>query len=184
MKVFAILALSLLLAGCITPPELRCIASPLQGIVTLHGRPVSGAKVSRVYFSHWYNDHVEKTVYTNVDGTFAFPSAWKATAASLLHQAVIEISVVVEYENRTYTALTITKMNYDRYGELVSSRSDHAKSRLLRKENSLYLSCELDEIPATTKTEPPNQTLQRNGHVYTKPRYARLAPIRFACGSS
>lgn len=176
MKVFAILALSLLLAGCITPPELRCIVSPLQGIVTLHGRPVSGAKVARGYFSHWYNDHVEKTVYTNVDGTFAFPSAWKATAASFLHQAVIEISVVIEYENRTYTALSITKMNYDRYGELVSSRSDHAKSRLSRKDDSLYLRCELDEIPATTKTELLNQTLQRNDHVCHEPQYACLAP--------
>jgi len=65
-------------------PQLRCLVSPIRGVVIAHGNPVVGATVTRKYYSGWYDQHVETVTHTDSKGVFEFDGAWKAAAVYLV----------------------------------------------------------------------------------------------------
>ncbi len=149
MRFLSLILLSFTLSGCITPPDVRWLASPLRGVVTLRGAPVANAKVTRSYHSHWYNERVENSAVTGVNGTFEFKGAWKVTAASFLHQPIIKIAVVVEHAGESFDVLSTTKMNYERFGELTFPLKPIP--HLVRSKDVLFLSCDLATMSPRSK---------------------------------
>ena len=142
MKFVPLFIVLLLIVGCGGPVK-RCLVSPLAGTVSVDGKPVAGAKVTRKYYSHWYNEHVETVTHTDAKGYFEFAGVWKSAAVDVMHQPVIEEQVVVEHNSTNYTVLDVTKMNYDSFGEL-SDIPDHDKAHLSKQDGKLCLKYDLD----------------------------------------
>lgn len=153
MKLLALLALVLSLCGCAPLPERRCLASPMSGTVIAHGHMVVGATVTRKYYSPWYNRHVETTTHTDGRGEFKFKGAWKFSLILFAHQPVIQQEVIVTNEGRAQVVLKLTKMDYDRFGELWALEhpgGSVVRGRLSTKDGQLFLSCDLDAEPTGT----------------------------------
>jgi hypothetical protein len=95
------------------------VCSDLQGQVWLHGKPVSGAVVTRDCHWGWRDEKIHHTVTTDAAGNFVFPEVVrKSFAASWLpHEPVIKIDVLIAYEGKSYKAFLTTKRNYNRNGE-------------------------------------------------------------------
>ena len=117
MKPIPLLVILVLMVGC---GGRRCLVSPLSGTLVADGKPVEGAKVTRRYHSHWYNKHVEDVVRTDAKGYFEFNDVWKRAPVNVPHQPVIEQVVVVEYNGTKHTVMNLTKLNYERFGELTA----------------------------------------------------------------
>ena len=150
---FLFLGLLLLAAGC-TPPELRCLVSPISGKVTIHGAPVSGARVTQSYFSEWYNREVSRQTVSGRDGNFEFPGVWKTTPISLLHEPVIRQRINIEADGSSYKALEITKRDYEKFSEQ-DNISGANYGRLSREKGRLVVECELSRLrPARTTPLP------------------------------
>jgi hypothetical protein len=153
MKFVPIFTVILFLCGCVPVPEMRCLVSPLRGTVVSGGIPAVGATVTRKYYSGWYDQHVETVTHTDAKGVFEFHGAWKASAVYLVHQPAIQEEINVSYEGKTQTVLHLIKMDYDRFGELSAIGGD----QLSVKNGSLYLVCDLSNVPITKLVEPQNQ---------------------------
>jgi hypothetical protein len=134
------------LAGCGGPTK-RCLVSALSGTILANGTPVHGATVTRRYYSHWYNNHVESTTHTDTAGNFTFDAVWKSAVADIMHEPVVEEEVVVERDGKTYIILNINKRNYDLLGELDAVRfatEGPDKDRFTKQDGTLCLKYVLD----------------------------------------
>jgi hypothetical protein len=160
MKQIPLFAALLLIVGC-GPPVKRCLVSPLWGRIVSNGVPVVGATVTRKYYSHWYKEQVENVTHTDAGGYFDFDGAWKKAIADLLHQPVIEEKIVIESQGKVYTVLDVTKMDYDKFGELEHVQSEKAapgKERLLNQDGKLYLRFDLALNNVPIGRRPPSAT--------------------------
>ena len=110
----------LLLGGCVLPiPSLRCLVSPIRGELSVGECPASNIKIVRRYYSYWYDERKEDYTYTDNAGRFEFSGAWKPSLVMVLHQPVINIEVLAEYQTGAPLRLFhVTKMDYSRLGEL------------------------------------------------------------------
>lgn len=146
IKSLPYLIVLMLMIGC-GDAKNRCLVSPLSGALVASGKPVDGAKVTRRYHSHWYNQQIEEVVRTDAKGYFVFPGAWKKAVINLPHQPVIQVTVVVEYHGTNRTVLDVGKMNYDALGELWTIQHldpEREKDRLSKQDGRLHLKFDLD----------------------------------------
>jgi hypothetical protein len=95
------------------------IFSEVRGVVVSNGKPVAGAVLERTYDWTWKNQKGRDETVTNDKGEFHFP---EITGFALLgwlpHEPVIEQTIRITYDAKSYVAWGHNKHNYDRNGEL------------------------------------------------------------------
>ena len=91
--------------------------SPLEGQITLDGKPASNAKIK--LWIKWKDDQGETFNYTaDEDGFFKIPKQETTYKESALAQIVITQEITVEYKNESYLVWTLSKTNTHEFGEL------------------------------------------------------------------
>jgi hypothetical protein len=96
-----------------------CLATEVNGVVTLNEMPVANAKVMREI--RFQNKARNDEVLTDANGNFLLPgvydrTVWKYTP----FEVVIAQFIHIEYENKKYLAFRTSKSNFDVDGELNS----------------------------------------------------------------
>jgi hypothetical protein len=92
------------------------IASPLSGVITYEGAPVSNVKVER--WLKWKDEDGEtQESYTNEKGEFSFPQVSDKVRISPLSVFVITQNIHVYRNGGKATVWSIGKANYELYGE-------------------------------------------------------------------
>ena len=94
-----------------------CLATDVKGSVTLQGKPVANAKVTRaVKFQDksWKDESI-----TDENGNFSFSAIYDRTISKYTpFEVVIGQEINIEHDNKTYLALRTSKRNFDYNGEL------------------------------------------------------------------
>ena len=94
-----------------------CLATDVKGVVTLKGKPVANAKVTReVVFR---DEKLNSETVTDENGIFLLSAVydrtiWKHTP----FEVVIGQTINIEYDNNQYLAFGTSKRNFDLGGEL------------------------------------------------------------------
>ncbi len=99
------------------------VFSDMQGIVTLKGEPVAGAKVTRI------GDHENDKVYTDsaitdAQGHFSFEPISTFSLRPMMLGTIIRQKITIEHEGQEYLAWETKKKNDHIYGELNSKDSN------------------------------------------------------------
>jgi len=93
------------------------LCSPMEGVITLDGKPVVGAQVER--WIKWKDEAGETdTVTTNDNGEFNFPVKKDTVKLSPLSQFVMGQEIRVYFNNKKYLIWTMGKRSKEEYGEL------------------------------------------------------------------
>ena len=136
-------------------PNDFCIFSNMEGKLTLHGKPASGAKI--VLKLHYYDEKLEpiETV-ADAEGRFHFPSVWKKLGMKRFvpHEPHASQSIIVTYKGEEYKIWYFGKHTFEEYSELngvpVNFRcelTDESVPVKLEKETGLFVSkCKWDSI--------------------------------------
>ena len=115
-----------------------CLFSEVNGVVTLEGKPVKGAEISR---TAEFNDkfYTDKTV-TNADGHFHIDAMTTHSINKTLAivEAVISQELKITYEGKEYIGWRTVKRSYEQNTELGDDKK-------------IQLSCELTD--ESTKKE-------------------------------
>lgn len=91
--------------------------SPLDGQITLDGRPASQAKIK--LWIKWKDEKGEHFTYTADDnGFFHIPKQTATYKENVLAQIVITQEITIEYAGNSYLAWTLSKTNTHEFGEL------------------------------------------------------------------
>lgn len=120
------------------------LSPEVNGTVTLHGKPIAGAKVLRylTYSEKKFND----STTTDEQGRFQFPAKTVKLRVSSMFDTAVTQNIVVEHANKRteiWTAGTTNTLNYDSIRKLLSGM----KCELTSPEMRL-------EIPRTTLQSP------------------------------
>jgi hypothetical protein len=96
-----------------------CLATEVKGLVTLNGKPVANAKVTREVL--FRDEKLNSETITDANGNFLLPAVydrtiWKHTP----FEVVIGQTINIEYDNNKYLAFRTSKRNFDVDGELNS----------------------------------------------------------------
>lgn len=127
------------------------ICSPMEGIITYKGKPVSGAKVER--WLKWKDEKGERdTVQTDKSGHFSLPIIEDTVSLSPISQFVMGQEIKVFHNDHEYEIWSIGKSEKGIYGEL-GGEPENFRCELTdegiphRLENSLlFTSCKWDQI--------------------------------------
>lgn len=93
------------------------VCSPMEGVITLDGKPAAGARVERSL--SWKDKAGEKdSVRTDDQGVFTLPLKTDTLALGKFSQLVINQEIVVIYREQEYLIWTMGKGSKDIYGEL------------------------------------------------------------------
>jgi hypothetical protein len=94
------------------------LSSPLEGILTINGKPVSGVKILRKLSWFDLSESVEDAVVTDGQGYFALPIVRKSLKLSNLTQFVVTQEVNALYDNNKILIWYMGKDSKNEYGEL------------------------------------------------------------------
>jgi hypothetical protein len=92
------------------------LASPFEAKLTLNGKPVDGAKVTRQLQWTEKVDRMEET-WSDNSGNFKFPAALEKLRIPALSQFVINQTITVNVDNKEYVIWLCGKMEEKLYGE-------------------------------------------------------------------
>jgi hypothetical protein len=95
--------------------KLQVLFSPVEGLVTLHGKPVAGAEVVQEVFWSRAKDRPPAVTHTGPDGRFSLPAQEASSlAASILPvQPNVVQSINLNYQGKTYEIYGLQKADYD-----------------------------------------------------------------------
>lgn len=125
-----------------------CLATDVKGSVTLQGKPVANAKVTREVI--FRDQKLNSETFTDENGNFSLPAVydrtvWKHTP----FEVVIGQTINIEYDNKLYLALGTSKRNFDINGELNSPAVINAGKEVI----PYVLTCELTHKDLTRVTK-------------------------------
>ena len=93
------------------------IFSPMQGQITLNGKPVSNARIER--YLKWKDEEGERDYFeTDGDGWFEIPVKQDVVKLSTISQFVIAQEIRVYVDNNEYLIWTLAKSSKVKFGEL------------------------------------------------------------------
>ena len=93
------------------------LCSPMEGVITVEGKPVSNAKIERNI--KWQDDVGETdTYYTDKNGSFSLPIKQTTVRLNKITQFVMSQEITVFYNNSKYMIWTLGKGSKLLYGEL------------------------------------------------------------------
>jgi hypothetical protein len=112
------------------------IFSAVNGRVMQDGKPVVGAVIERKFKWGWKDETGTDRATTGAQGEFSLPAIERSSLlGSLLpHEVVIDQTMVIQHDGKTYKAWALFKRDYDNNGEL--------DGRPIR------ITCHLDKPPA------------------------------------
>lgn len=121
------------------------LSPEVNGILTLHGKPIAGAKILRrlTYSDKEFND----SAITDEQGHFQLPVKTVKLRVSSMFDTAVTQNLVVEYANKQteiWTAGTTNTLNYDSIHKLLSDMTCELTSPDMRL-----------EIPSLTPKSPP-----------------------------
>ena len=127
------------------------LCSPMEGVITLEGKPVSNAKIKRNI--KWQDDEGETdTYYTDENGYFSLPIKQTTVRLNKITQFVMGQEITVFYENNEYVIWGGAKGGKEVYAEL-GGRPINMKCELtsegesIRSDNTLLFTlCKWDAI--------------------------------------
>lgn len=94
--------------------------SPVDGVVTLAGKPVSGAEITRSY--KWQGPDLsgKESVTSDTQGRFHFDATFESAILPSLfpHNPSILQEIMIQHHGKEYEAWMFMKGNYDENGEL------------------------------------------------------------------
>jgi len=93
--------------------------SEVRGVVVSQGKPVVGATIERTYRWTWKNKNGSESVVTNEKGEFYFSEITGfAFLGWLPHEPMIEQTIRIKHQGKSFDAWMYDKRDYDRNGEL------------------------------------------------------------------
>ena len=93
------------------------LCSPMDGRLTLNGKPVANAKIERLLI--WKNEKGETDVFsTDSQGYFSLPIKKDTVKLSKIAQFVVTQEVRVFVDGQEYLIWTMGKSSKEEYGEL------------------------------------------------------------------
>jgi hypothetical protein len=96
-----------------------CLATEVKGVVTLQGKPVANAKVTREVL--FRDQKLNSETITDEKGNFSLPAVYERTVwKHTPFEVVIGQTINIEFENKQYLAFRTSKRNFDVDGELNS----------------------------------------------------------------
>ena len=117
----------------------KVLFSEVRGVVVRDGVPVSGAQVHRRY--KWGEKSGSDTTATDASGAFHLAEMYgKSFLGFLPGEVVIDQTIDIVHEGKTYEAWVFFKRNYDPNGEMNGK--------------PLKMRCDLAVTPARTETGP------------------------------
>lgn len=131
--------------------EKAVICSPMEGVITYKGSPVTGAKIER--WLKWKDElGIRDSVKTDSNGYFSLPIVKDTVHLNPISQFVMGQEIKVLYNSKEYEIWSIGKSEKDIYGEL-GGRPENFRCELTdqgvahRLDNALlYTSCKWDAI--------------------------------------
>jgi len=120
-----------------------CLFSPVKGKVVLKGQPVVGAVIKRSYDWAWKNQKGHDETTTDQNGEFSLPAIYgtMVLGSVLPHEPVIEQTINIQYQGKTYEMWYTRKHNYSENGELVYSENGDLTYR------KIDFLCDLGDTP-------------------------------------
>ncbi len=139
-------ALSIILS-CAPEFKKHYLCSEIKGSLKLNNFPVQNATIVRLSKSHWYDkEPVIDSVKTDKNGLFKFEERTKFATVTLVHQPVIKQLLTIRIKNRDSETIDLSKMNYNKNGELKALDSIEEKSFYLKLvKNKIELNISLNE---------------------------------------
>jgi hypothetical protein len=97
-----------------------CLFSPVKGKVVLKGQPVVGAVIERSYDWAWKKQKGRDETTTDQNGEFSLPAIYgtMVLGSVLPHEPVIDQTINIQYQGKTYEAWYFHKGEYSEHGEL------------------------------------------------------------------
>lgn len=97
----------------------QVLFSPVEGVVTLNGKPVVGAEVMQVVEWTVKDAPPGNTTKTDAQGRFAFPVVEGASLAAQLlpMRPNIRQTIILKTNDKDFNIYRLHKSNYDLYGE-------------------------------------------------------------------
>ena len=112
---------AVVLLGCLqgTAMAKMVMWSAMKGRVLMNGQPASGAVLKRNFFWHWKSENGSDETKANAAGEFSFSAIERSSfmGGLLPHEPVVEQSMVIEYQGKSYKAWGYFKHDYDHNGE-------------------------------------------------------------------
>ncbi len=118
------------------------IFSEVDGVVSMKGKPVSGAKVVRT--ADYRDKHYTHAAVTDGEGRFHFDDIY--VYSMRLSETAILQKIMIHYQDREYLAWELMKRNDNRYGELNDPNTPDFSIK------KLELRCELTENQDSEQT--------------------------------
>lgn len=113
----AAVALFLVLQGSVMAKMV--LFSAVDGVVTLNGAPVAGAKVRREFNWGMKDENGGDSTVTDANGRFSLPVITRRSwLAFLPHEPVVQQTILIDVAGTSYKAWMYFKRNYDNNGEL------------------------------------------------------------------
>jgi hypothetical protein len=146
-----------------------CLATEVKGVVTLQGKPVANARVTREVI--FRDQKLNSETITDEKGNFSLPAVYERTVwKHSPFEVVIGQTINIEHDNKQYLALGTSKRNFDFNGELNSPAVINAGKEVI----PYVLTCELTHKDSTRVTKEgelnviwgicliPGETMQNN----------------------
>jgi len=137
------------------------LSSPMQGTLTLNGKPVAGIKIER--HLKWFDEKDSNTdfVVTKNNGHFTLPAIKRTLNISPLSHFLISQNLVVNHEGEEVSIWYMSKGSKIEYGELggkpINLRCDITDEERISHEynNPIMTRCIWDGLEAWSDTEYP-----------------------------
>ncbi len=139
------------------PHEEVVLASPMSGQITLHGKPVAGAKVVRKVSQNEGESFVYETT-TDENGFFDLPELRKTIQLKNLMQYSVLQEVTVIYDGKSHDVWVMGTQSKTMYGELghkpgnLTCELTSPVQNLNLKHSLLVSNCTWDELEQDKKS--------------------------------
>lgn len=142
-----IMILILITPSCAPEFKKHYLCSEINGSLKLDNVPIKGATIIRSSKSHWYDKKTRiDSVKTDKNGIFKLKERTKFATFTLVHQAVVKQLLTIRIKNQDYKTIDLSKMNYDKNGELRELDSIEKKTFDLKlKKNKIKLNIVLNK---------------------------------------
>lgn len=100
------------------------IFSEVKGTVLSHGKPIAGAIIERSYKLDGKSKSMLDSTRTSTEGDFLLPAIFNHSLlrAFLPHGALIDQSIIIKHDGKTYQAWLKIKSNYRENGEIENAQ--------------------------------------------------------------
>jgi len=140
-------------------PQEVVLSSPMEGILTFEGKPLTGVKIERKLSWFDKSESVEDFVVTNSQGHFTLPLVKKSIKLSNLVHFVVSQEIHAIHNSEPIVIWAMGKSSKIEYGELggkpINLRCELSSEEVVTRDykNPLMTRCTWDSLEPWTNTE-------------------------------